>query len=191
MGKVSSGMVVRGTYYKPLPAGVLVLVKEIVGSVEVDGSLRIFDEPVKIAGKLVGKESVRQFPGSRELRDALLEAVNEPNIDLGEVKDVLLVVQRVDANKIELSEAEYERRSSRPQVGDFLTVVVKCVTKFGVFCAISPYEDGLVHVSQVERRYGPPEIGQSMDVVVTEMNEDGNGKLRCALSETAVRQCRN
>lgn len=184
-------MVVRGAYFKALPAGVLVRVKEIVGCVESDGSVSLLDSPVKIEGRVVGKQSVRQFPGDRELRDALLEAINDPGIKLAEAAEVLLVVQHVDGDKMELSEAEYERRSSRPRAGDIVSVRVKNVTNFGVFCAISAYEDGLVHISQVERRYGPPEIGEIVEVLVTELTEDANGKLRCALSETAVNDYRN
>lgn len=190
MGIIKSGMVVRGAYFKALPAGVLVRVKEIVGSVEPDGTVSSLESPVKIEGRVVGKQSVRQFPGDRELRDALLEAINDPGIKLSEAAEVLLVVQHVDGDKMELSEAEYERRSSRPRAGDIVSARVKNVTSFGVFCAISAYEDGLVHISQVERRYGPPEIGETMEVLVMEMTEEANGKLRCALSETAVRHYR-
>ncbi|MBY0551938.1 MAG: S1 RNA-binding domain-containing protein [Candidatus Obscuribacterales bacterium] len=190
MGIVKSGMVVRGIYFKPLPAGVLVRIQEVVGNVATDGTLSFLDEPINVEGRVIGKESVRQFPGNRELRDALLDAIHEPGTNLADAEPVLLVVQQVESERIELSEAEYERRAWRPQVGDIISVTVKNVAKFGVFCAISDYEDGLVHISQVERRPAPPEIGETMEVLVMEMTEEANGKLRCALSETAVRHYR-
>lgn len=192
--KVEKGMVVKGKYHKGLPNGVLVKLSEVVGVVTPQGNISLLDTPVTIAGNVVGKEGVRQFPGQRDLRDALLEEINKLDAEgLSGADPVTLVVQQVSSDgKMELSESEYLRRHARGTLkpGDIVTLPVKSVAGFGVFCAISEYEDGLVHVSQVKRRPAPPAVGEMMEVVVLELKDEPDGKLRCGLSETGVAQAR-
>lgn len=188
--KIEKGMVVKGKYHKGLPNGVLVKLSEVVGVVTPQGSISVLDTPVVITGNVVGKQGVRQLPGERTERDALLEAINaETTESLNNSDAVTLVVQSVSTDgKMELSESEYQRRQARGtlKVGDIVTLPVKSVAGFGVFCALSEFEDGLVHISQVKRRPAPPAEGEMMEVVVLELKEEPDGKLRCGLSEVGV-----
>ncbi|MBY0551852.1 MAG: S1 RNA-binding domain-containing protein [Candidatus Obscuribacterales bacterium] len=188
--KIEAGMVVTGQYHKGLPAGVLVRLSTVVGVVTPQGRISVLETPVSIKGDVVGKQSVRQLPGERTERDALLEAINaETSESLKNSDPVTMVVQSVSADgKMELSESEYLRRNARGELkeGDIITVTVKNVADFGVFCAITPYEDGLVHVSQVKRRPAAPTPGETMEVVVLELKDQPDGKLRCGLSEIGV-----
>lgn len=188
--KIEAGMVVTGQYHKGLPAGVLVRLSTVVGVVTPQGRISVLETPVSIKGDVVGKQSVRQLPGERTERDALLEAINaETSESLKNSDPVTMVVQSVSADgKMELSESEYLRRIARGGLkeGDIITVTVKNVADFGVFCAITEYEDGLVHVSQVKRRPAAPTPGEKMEVVVLELKDQPDGKLRCGLSEVGV-----
>lgn len=192
--KIEKGMVVSGKYHKVLDLGVLVELTEVVGVVTPQGNISLLETPVAVKGKVVGKQGVKEFPGNRSERDGLLEALKAatPEDMVTCIGNVNLVVKSVTEGKgrllIELSESEYLRRKARGDLkeGDIITVEVKNATNFGVFCAVTPYEDGLVHISQVKRRSAAPQPGEKLEVVVVEFKEQDDGKLRCGLSEVGV-----
>jgi len=132
--------------------------------------------PVDKIGAVIG-------PGGKIIRS--IQEETGATIDIGE--DGTVFIATSDGESARLTKMKIEMLTESPEVGRIYTGKVVGMKNFGVFVEISPGQDGMVHISQLDtQRVNQVEdvvnMGDEITVMVTEI--DKNGKIR--LSRRAV-----
>ena len=97
--------------------------------------------PVEKIGELIG-------PGGKNIRGL----IEKYDVEIDVENDGRVFVFGKDSAKVKLVQADIERISKDPEVGDrFLGTVVK-TTNFGAFVELAPGKDGLVHISKLSKK---------------------------------------
>lgn len=128
--------------------------------------------PVDKIGELIG-------PGGKNIRGL----IEKYDVEIDVENDGRVFVFGKDSAKVKLVQADIERISKDPEVGDrFLGTVVK-TTNFGAFVELAPGKDGLVHISKlsktrIDRVEDVVNVGDKIEVEVEAVDNLGRINLR-------------
>jgi polyribonucleotide nucleotidyltransferase len=127
--------------------------------------------PVDMIGAVIG-------PGGKNIRQIVKDSGAEVNIE----DDGSIVVAATSKESADKAIQAIARITEVPEIGKVYSATVKKVTDFGAFVEFLPGKEGLVHVSQLDRkRVEKPsdvvKVGDVFDVKITDKDDQGRWKL--------------
>lgn len=199
---IVKGMIVKAKFERVLrktgeqPKNVLLRLTHIIGQVNADDQLEMFNQPQAVVGTIIGKEYVGEFPlDNIAQRDEAMESLvaAEDSKVIGELAPVDLEVLEVETFggrlHVKLSESKYQKRAARGglKLGDVRKFKVKSLAGFGVFVAISEYEDALLHRNEQLPRQNL-KVGDEVEAMVTEQLPDPRKGTKWGVSQLAIKR---
>jgi polyribonucleotide nucleotidyltransferase len=127
--------------------------------------------PVDMIGAVIG-------PGGKNIRQIVKDSGAEVNIE----DDGSIVVAATSKESADKAIQAIARITEVPELGKVYSATVKKVTDFGAFVEFLPGKEGLVHVSQLDRkRVEKPsdvvKVGDVFDVKIVDKDDQGRWKL--------------
>ncbi len=128
-----------------------------------------FKIPVDSIGAVIG-------PGGKTIR----EIIETTGVTIDIDDDGVVLIASVDPEACANARAIIEQYTAEPEVGKVYTGVVKKIMNFGAFVEIMPGKEGLLHISQIEKRRVEKvedvlKVGDEVEVKLLKI--DNNGKL--------------
>ncbi len=127
--------------------------------------IEIVHIPQDKIGELIG-------PGGKTIR-AIIEKAGIDNIDTDPSGEIRIAAS--DDQSIEKAKLLIKAVTARINKGDVFDAVVKRIEKYGAFMEIAPGKMALIHVSKYLKNSPKPQIGETMKIVVD--NVDRMGKI--------------
>jgi polyribonucleotide nucleotidyltransferase len=126
--------------------------------------------PIDEIGLVIG-------PGGKTIKHIIAESNTEINIS----DDGKVIIAALSEEKAEIAKNMIQRLTEKPEVGKIYEGIVKGVKEFGAFVEIIPGKEGLLHISEIDRK----KIAKVTDVLnmgdkvtVKLLGIDDSGKLK-------------
>lgn len=127
--------------------------------------------PVDEIGLVIG-------PGGKTIKHIIAESNTEINIS----DDGKVIIAALSEEKAEIAKNMIQRLTEKPEVGKIYEGIVKSVKDFGAFVEILPGKEGLLHISEIDRKKIAKvsdilNIGDKVTVKLLGIDESGKFKL--------------